>query len=78
MNALLRSSLDLERSTLAGLSGRLENLSPLAVLSRGYALVWDAARDRLVRRADEVRPGDRLRVRVSHGELRAVVAPEGS
>jgi exodeoxyribonuclease VII large subunit len=77
LGALLRSSLDLERSAVAALSGRLETLSPLAVLSRGYALVWDAARNRLVRRADEVGPGDRLRVRVSDGELRAVVSPEG-
>jgi len=79
LHALLRSRLDLARSSLAGATGRLETLSPLSVLSRGYALVWDSARDRLVRKADDVKPGDRLRVRVSDGDLGAVVTgPEPS
>ena len=55
------------------LAGKLDSLSPLAVLSRGYALVWDETRGGLVRRADTLRPGDPLRVRVHEGELRAVV-----
>ena len=75
LHSIFRSRLELERSALRGVAGRLGDLSPLSVLSRGYALVWDAARGRLVRRADEVRPGDRLRIRVSDGELGAVVTP---
>jgi exodeoxyribonuclease VII large subunit len=55
------------------LAGKLDSLSPLAVLSRGYALVWDEKRGGLVRRADVLKPGDPLRVRVHEGELRAVV-----
>jgi exodeoxyribonuclease VII large subunit len=55
------------------LAGKLDSLSPLAVLSRGYALVWDEKRGGLVRRADALAPGDPLRVRVHEGELRAVV-----
>jgi exodeoxyribonuclease VII large subunit len=79
LGSLLRSRLDRESSSLSGLAGRLETLSPLAVLSRGYALVWDAARGRLVRSTHEVAPGDRLRVRVSDGDLSAVVtSPEAS
>jgi exodeoxyribonuclease VII large subunit len=75
---LLRSRLERERNAVAGSVGRLETLSPLAVLSRGYALVWDAARGRLVRSAGEVQPGDRLRVRVSDGDLHARVTPRES
>jgi exodeoxyribonuclease VII large subunit len=75
---LLRSRLDRESSSLSGLAGRLETLSPLAVLSRGYALVWDTARGRLVRSSAEVHPGDRLRVRVSDGDLSAVVTSPGN
>jgi exodeoxyribonuclease VII large subunit len=41
------------------------------VLSRGYALVWDE-HGRLVRRPEDVRPGDLLRIRVAGGELDAV------
>jgi exodeoxyribonuclease VII large subunit len=48
---------------------RLEALSPLAVLGRGYAVAWNAARTTVLRRASEVAPGDRIRVTLSEGEL---------
>jgi exodeoxyribonuclease VII large subunit len=64
------------RGALAGLAGKLESLSPLGVLARGYALVWDERRGGLVRRASDMAPGDPLRIRVLEGELRAVVTKE--
>jgi exodeoxyribonuclease VII large subunit len=73
LDALLRSRLDLAHGSLAVSAGRLESLSPLAVLARGYALVWDTERQRLVRSATEVEPGDRLKLRVAAGEVHAVV-----
>ena len=51
----------------------LDGLSPLSVLGRGYALVWDEARGRLVRSALEVAPGEALRLRLHQGALRATV-----
>ena len=48
---------------------RLESLSPLAVLGRGYAVVWDASRTRVIRRSSEVDPGSGVRVTLSEGEL---------
>ena len=54
------------------LAGRLENLSPLGVLARGYALCWDDEQ-RLVRDATAVSPGDRVRVTLARGELGCVV-----
>jgi exodeoxyribonuclease VII large subunit len=52
---------------------RLRALSPAATLERGYAIVQrgDGA---VVRRPDEVRPGDALRLRLAGGELPATVA----
>jgi exodeoxyribonuclease VII large subunit len=55
-------------------AARLDSLSPLAVLARGYAVVWDDSRTRVLRRAAEVRTGDRVRVRLSEGELTCDVA----
>ena len=57
----------------ARLAAALDGLSPLAVLGRGYALVWDEAGSRLVRDAGEVEPGRSLRIRLHKGALRATV-----
>jgi exodeoxyribonuclease VII large subunit len=50
-------------------AARLESLSPLAVLGRGYAVVWDESRTHVVRKASEMKPGDAVRVTLSEGEL---------
>jgi exodeoxyribonuclease VII large subunit len=51
------------------LAGRLENLSPLAVLARGYAVCWNADKTAIVRSAATVAPGDTVRVTLSNGEI---------
>jgi exodeoxyribonuclease VII large subunit len=48
---------------------RLEGLSPLAVLGRGYAVAWDATRTRILRDTSNVDVGDAIRVTLDHGEL---------
>jgi exodeoxyribonuclease VII large subunit len=60
------------RHRLAALAGRLEALSPLAVLSRGYGLV-QTADGTVVRRARQVRPGDALRIRLAEGTVQTTV-----
>ena len=60
---------DRAHARLTALAGRLETLSPLAVLSRGYAVCWNADRTAIVRRASTVAPGDRVRVTLHEGEL---------
>lgn len=53
---------------------RLEALSPLRVLERGYALVYDA-RGHLLRDADVATDGEEIRARLGRGELHARVLP---
>jgi exodeoxyribonuclease VII large subunit len=60
------------RGRLGRAAGKLDSLSPVAVLARGYALVWDE-HGRLVRDAAALQPGDPLRIRVAEGEVAAVV-----
>jgi exodeoxyribonuclease VII large subunit len=54
---------------MQGCTARLESLSPLGVLARGYAVVWDDTRTRVIRRAADVQTGNRVRVTLSEGEL---------
>jgi exodeoxyribonuclease VII large subunit len=71
--ALFRADAEKRRSSLARLAASLDGLSPLAVLGRGYALVWDEGGRRLVRDAAEVAAGQGLRIRLHRGALRATV-----
>lgn len=57
------------RARLQQGAARLESLSPLAVLSRGYAVAWSADGTRALRDAAETRPGDRVRVTLGTGEI---------
>jgi exodeoxyribonuclease VII large subunit len=54
---------------LGSVAGRLDTLSPLAVLGRGYAVAWNADRTQVLRDAAAVAPGDTVRVTLSRGEL---------
>jgi exodeoxyribonuclease VII large subunit len=54
-------------------AAKLEILSPLAILARGYAVAYrEGARAPLLS-ASRVRAGERIRVRLHEGELKAVV-----
>jgi exodeoxyribonuclease VII large subunit len=72
LRALAAAAVDGRRGRLSRLAGTLDGLSPLAVLSRGYALVWNE-QGRLVREAAEVRVGENVRIRVRGGRLGAAV-----
>jgi exodeoxyribonuclease VII large subunit len=61
--------LDKQQQRLAALAARLEGLSPLKVLARGYSLTYDQATGAVVRQADQVAVGDLLRTRLAAGEL---------
>jgi exodeoxyribonuclease VII large subunit len=64
--------LERQRSRTQHARERLQALSPLAVLERGYALVYDN-QDALVKDAAPLRPEDNLRIRFAHGSAQARV-----
>jgi exodeoxyribonuclease VII large subunit len=70
----IRHQIAVRRERLAGLAGRLEGVSPLATLERGYAIVRRAADGLIVRSPAQVAVGDALRVRVRDGEFGARVS----
>jgi exodeoxyribonuclease VII large subunit len=57
---------------LRALAAQLNSLSPLAILGRGYAVVFDG-RGLLLRAADAATPGQKLRILLGRGALDAVV-----
>ena len=62
----------LRRSRWERIYTSLTALSPKAILSRGYALVFDAAGN-LVKDASQLTSGDRVRAQLGHGEFAAEV-----
>ena len=56
-------------SQLGAVAAKLESLSPLAVLARGYAVCWNGDRTAVIRDASRVAVGDQVTVTVQHGEL---------
>src|SRR6266851_4005164 len=66
-NLLLQKKVRTERMGRA-----LETLSPLAILDRGYALVFDSA-GQLVKDAGQLSVGDEIQARVARGEFTATV-----
>ena len=64
---------DRAAARLGTVAGRLESLSPLAVLGRGYAVCWNDDRTAILRAAASVTAGDRVHVTLHDGELNCVV-----
>jgi exodeoxyribonuclease VII large subunit len=58
-----------ERERVEVAAARLEALSPLNVLARGYSLTRTGTGREVVRSPDQVRPGDLLETRIQHGRI---------
>ena len=65
------SEFDSKRSTVSALAGRLDALSPLKVISRGYGLIKKD--DKVVSSVSDFNVGDSVSVKLSDGEITAVV-----
>jgi exodeoxyribonuclease VII large subunit len=72
MRDLMAHRLSLTAESLAGAGSRLEALSPLKVLARGYSVTLGADGTAL-RSVADVAPGDRIRTRLQRGELASQV-----
>lgn len=65
----IRRRMDLNRRRLSETATRLDALSPLAVLGRGYAIARRESDGRIVRAAGDVSLGDRLELRLASGQI---------
>ncbi len=68
LTRLAQAKLWTARTRHESLTLHLRQLSPLTILERGYAIV-EKPDGKIVRQAEETRPGDPLKVRLHRGEL---------
>ncbi|HWZ86409.1 MAG TPA: exodeoxyribonuclease VII large subunit [Thermoanaerobaculia bacterium] len=69
--------LERRRGRLGESARKLEILSPLAVLARGYAVAYRSGATAPITASSQVEIGERIRVRLHEGELGAVVREGG-
>ena len=69
----VRGQVERARRRTEALAGRLESLSPLAVLARGYSLTQRADDGRVIRDASQLTAGDRLTTRFAKGRAHSRV-----
>jgi exodeoxyribonuclease VII large subunit len=73
MAMALRTQLRLLRQRTEGCKGKLQTLSPLAVLERGYSIARLLPSKEVIRRASDVKVASRVNVKVHRGEFVARV-----
>jgi len=73
----LRSSmlqtLQHQQQLLCYLGAKLDTLSPLSTLKRGFAIAVTPKDQHILRNSNEVKPGDRIQVKLMEGELDCLV-----
>jgi exodeoxyribonuclease VII large subunit len=72
MAAAARNLLLHQRSRLERLTSQMEALSPVAILERGYALVFDSS-GKLVKDAAQVKVGEDVTARLARGQIAATI-----
>jgi exonuclease VII large subunit len=65
--------IQLQSIPIQGMQRRLEALNPLAVLRRGFAVVTRKEDGNVVSRVAQVRPGEKVTIRVSDGQVNAEI-----
>ncbi len=69
----INSTLEQKQNGLAVLAGRLETLSPLATLARGYSICTKPGTPGVIRSAEEVNSGESVEVKLHRGSLLCLV-----
>jgi exodeoxyribonuclease VII large subunit len=69
MHRAVRGSARAARQQTEAIARRLDSLSPLGVLARGYSLTQHAGDGRVVRDATELEPGEPIRTRLARGQV---------
>ena len=69
LEQVMKHGIEIQRERTNGILGKLNSLSPLSILKRGYSITRKLPILKIVREAGEVRPGDEVEVRLHQGAL---------
>jgi len=65
----MEHSLEIQRERVGGILGKLDSLSPLGILQRGYSITRMLPSLRIIRDAAHVKEGDKVEVKLHRGKL---------
>ena len=69
LNLNITHALNTEREKLSGIAGKLESLSPLNVLKRGYAITTRLENSKPLRNIIDLSKGDKIKTNLSKGSI---------
>jgi exodeoxyribonuclease VII large subunit len=69
----IKHSIEIQREKIRGVTGKLDSLSPLSILQRGYSITRKIPSLQILRNASEVKKGDKVEVRLHRGTLQCAV-----
>jgi exodeoxyribonuclease VII large subunit len=69
MGQNVNHAMEMRRHRVAGIFGKLDSLSPLSILHRGYSITRKLPSLQILREATHVKEGDRVEVKLYRGTL---------
>jgi exodeoxyribonuclease VII large subunit len=69
MGKNIQYSIEIQRQRVGGILGKLDSLSPLSILHRGYSITRKLPSLQILRDASHVKEGDKVEVRLCQGTL---------